>query len=1193
MTKPIKFIMISLASSMILLPTVLPTATIYGQEMMQDTSVIHQSLMPQFKVHLQVDEFQGQDQSQIDYDIIDQDQQEVVYSYRWNEGQTANEPIQLPAGRYLFRLYDGGQFNRQGQKVIPYQVQWLDSTDEAKRHQASHSGELATLNDGSLVYDFAFEIKESIPAEDQPSQYDIYLVGESVTNPIVPGIEPKGLEEEDGLEEGDLVGNEVDQTIEEETNSLASDQGEANEVSSTSEAEPVTLQADQSGIQLIVKDSQGQPVKDVEVYVGYELLKTDDQGKAQLMNLAPMTYQVTLGILPETYQNAVLEPTEVNLQANQITELTLELEGSQEETATTPEPVTSQETSEVTSQETSEEPVTSETTTTTEEATGSLDFIIQDDQQMAVAGVRVQVIDDQGQAQDVTTDEQGRGRIDQLRPGTYHYQILEVPQNYTAKDELMTVQVLANEANQQWITIQSQEPSASLNLQVEDQDGQGIEGVTLKVTDPAGETVQETTDAQGRVSFADLPAGDYTYEVVDLEEDYQGTRTGQVSLTPGQSQTQDLTFQAPNPVGDLTLQLMTEDGQGLEGVILKVTNSAGETVQETTDAQGRVSFADLPAGDYTYEVVDLEEDYQGTRTGQVSLASGQSQTQDLTFQAPIPVGDLTLHLVTEDGQGIEGVTLKVTDPAGETVQETTDAQGQATFADLPSGDYTYEVVDLESDYQGTRTGQISLAPGQSQSKELTFQAPIPVGDLTLQLMTEDGQGLEGVILKVTNSAGETVQETTDAQGRVSFADLPAGDYTYEVVDLEEDYQGTRTGQVSLASGQSQTQDLTFQAPNPVGDLTLQLVTEDGQGIEGAVLEVNQEEVTTQADGLAKVKDLPVGTYPVRIKSLPTGYEWQDQDLEVTLEADEETIFQIQVAERTTTQSTTTTAEPTTTTQSTTTTAEPTTTTQSTTTTAEPTTTTQSTTTTAEPTTTTQSTTTTAEPTTTTQSTTSEPTTTTQTSGDQPTITIQSTTTEPSAPKPSLDHSVKDRDSKGVLYITQSDAKKVKKVTIQKVDLKPEDRPQALQGKDLDLYQVAPQDQAGNPVELADGSEVQLPIRSVNSQIQVLKVNGNQVENLPVTVNKQVATVKNNAQPGQLAVVYGNDSSQTNQTTEATSTTSQENKSSVVVKKSTDQRKAEDKQSGLPLTGERTSSIWLVLAGVFLLGGSYLVIKKWR
>ena len=358
------------------------------------------------------------------------------------------------------------------------------------------------------------------------------------------------------------------------------------------------------------------------------------------------------------------------------------------------------------------------------------------------------------------------------------------------------------------------------------------------------------------------------------------------------------------------------------------------------------------------------------------------------------------------------------------------------------------------------------------------------------------------------------------------------------------------------------------------------MTEDGQGIEGAVLEVNQEEVTTQADGLAKIKDLPVGTYPVRINSLPTGYEWQDQDLEVTFQADEETIFQIQVAERTTTQSTTTTAEPTTTTQSTTTTAEPTTTTQSTTTTAEPT-------------TTTQSTTTTAEPTTTTQSTPSEPTTTTQTSGDQPTITIQSTTTEPPAPKPSLDHSVKDRDSKGVLYITQSDAKKVKKVTIQKVDLKPEDRPQALQGKDLDLYQVAPQDQAGNPVELADGSEVQLPIRSVNSQIQVLKVNGNQVENLPVTVNKQVATVKNNAQPGQLAVVYGNDSSQTNQTTEATSTTSQENKSSVVVKKSTDQRKAEDKQSGLPLTGERTSSIWLVLAGVFLLGGSYLVIKKWR
>ena len=983
MTKPIKFIMISLASSMILLPTVLPTATIYGQEMMQDTSVIHQSLMPQFKVHLQVDEFQGQDQSQIDYDIIDQDQQEVVYSYRWNDGQTANEPIQLPAGRYLFRLYDGGQFIRQGQKVVPYQVQWLDGRHEAQRHQASHSGELATLNDGSLVYDFAFEITESSAVEEQPSQYDIYLVGESVANPIVPEIEPKGLEEEDGLEEGDQEGNEADQTIEEETNSLASDQGEANEVSSTSEAEPVTLQADQSGIQLIVKDSQGQPVKDVEVYVGYELLKTDDQGKAQLMNLAPMTYQVTLGILPEAYQNAVLEPTEVNLQANQITELTLELEGSQEETTTTPEPVTSQETSEVTSQETSEvtsqetseEPVTSETTTT-EEATGSLDFIIQDDQQMAVAGVRVQVIDDQGQAQDVTTDEQGRGRIDQLRPGTYHYQILEVPQNYTAKDELMTVQVLANEANQQWITIQSQEPSASLNLQVEDQNGQGLEGVTLKVTDPAGETVQETTDAQGQVTFADLQSGDYTYEVVDLEDDYQGTRTGQISLAPG-----------------------------------------------------------------------------------------QSQIQDLTFQAPIPVGDLTLQLITEDGQGIEGVTLKVTDPADETVQETTDTQGRVSFADLPAGDYTYEVVDLESDYQGTRTGQISLAPGQSQSKELTFQAP-----------------------------------------------------------------------------------------NPVGDLTLQLVTEDGQGIEGSVLEVNQEEVTTQADGLAEVKDLPVGTYPVRIKSLPTGYEWQDQDLEVTLQADEETIFQIQVAERTTTQLATTTAEPTTTTQSTT---------------------------------------TTAEPTTTTQSTTSEPTTTTQTSGDQPTITIQSTTTEPPAPKPSLDHSVKDRDSKGVLYITQSDAKKVKKVTIQKVDLKPEDRPQALQGKDLDLYQVAPQDQAGNPVELADGSEVQLPIRSVNSQIQVLKVNGNQVENLPVTVNKQVATVKNNAQPGQLAVVYGNDSSQTNQTTEATSTTSQENKSSVVVKKSTDQRKAEDKQSGLPLTGERTSSIWLVLAGVFLLGGSYLVIKKWR
>ena len=214
---------------------------------------------------------------------------------------------------------------------------------------------------------------------------------------------------------------------------------------------------------------------------------------------------------------------------------------------------------------------------------------------------------------------------------------------------------------------------------VQDAGEPGIAGVTLTLTDAAGNPVTDmdgnpvgptTTDADGHYGFCNLPPGTYVVHV-QPPDGYKPTLPGQgtpesdsstgtatsAALDPGDEDlTLDFGFVKPVCVGDFVW--VDENGNGVQdagepgiaGVTLTLTDAAGNPVTDmdgnpvgptTTDADGHYGFCDLPPGTYVVHV-QPPAGYTPSPTGQGTPES-DSSTDTATSRALAPgERDLTL-----------------------------------------------------------------------------------------------------------------------------------------------------------------------------------------------------------------------------------------------------------------------------------------------------------------------------------------------------------------------------------------------------------------------------------------------------------------------------------------------------------------------------------------------------------------------
>ena len=272
---------------------------------------------------------------------------------------------------------------------------------------------------------------------------------------------------------------------------------------------------------------------------------------------------------------------------------------------------------------------------------------------------------------------------------------------------------------------------------VQDADEYGVAGVTVTLTDGAGNPVIDldgnpvkpvTTDANGKYEFTNLMpnvdrivanAGEENYKVTftppagysatkshaafDGEKDSNGTESN-VTLTEGQNdETVDFGLVADGKIGDTIFWDVDNNGgsaptgadKPLAGVkvTLTYTTPAGveKTLTTTTDENGKYSFENLAPGDYT---VTVDKDSLATAcpecTAQSHAPSGDvkaSENQTLSLSSKVT---LTPTSMTNEDQ--DWAFTAAADTAIKKAITTPSTEEQNTFDFAPGKEITYTLT---------------------------------------------------------------------------------------------------------------------------------------------------------------------------------------------------------------------------------------------------------------------------------------------------------------------------------------------------------------------------------------------------------------------------------------------------------------------------------------------------------------------
>ena len=269
------------------------------------------------------------------------------------------------------------------------------------------------------------------------------------------------------------------------------------------------------------------------------------------------------------------------------------------------------------------------------------------------------------------------------------------------------------------------------------------------------------------------------------------------------------------------------------------------------------------------------------------IGHGRINAAQAVGSVPVLPGGITGQVTdAEDGSAISGAA--VTDG---TRTALTDALGSYTIDNVPQGNY--QVIASKEGYQ-TSSLTVNILSATTAVADFSLSQIIVPGDITGSVTdAEDGSPVAGAAV-----SDGTRTATTDASGKYTIADVPAG--SYEVTASKEGYQSL-TSSVTVISGVTSVMNFSLDQESPAANamwvdsicfvekgknlfIEVSVVTASGvlsRAEVGLSLECNNGELwnfsgTTNNAGLGRFKlgKAPVGSYLTTINSLTcSGFIW--------------------------------------------------------------------------------------------------------------------------------------------------------------------------------------------------------------------------------------------------------------------------------------------------------------------------------
>ncbi|WP_179104318.1 SpaA isopeptide-forming pilin-related protein [Virgibacillus proomii] len=443
----------------------------------------------------------------------------------------------------------------------------------------------------------------------------------------------------------------------------------------------------------LAEDGENQVLKDAEFRleredgsVVYPLLRTDENGKIFVSNLQPGKYQFIETKAP-AYYLLNKEPIPFTIEPGKTKAVTVEAMN--------------------------------------ELILGKVELtkVDKDQEEVSLEGAVFNLLNEKDEViqKNLTTNEEGKIVVENLKPGMYQFVETKAPDHYqlNATPIKFTIEKSKTEADVRVVKVQAENElipgSVELVKVEEDNKDKTLEGAVFELQDAEGNTLQEglTTNEAGKIVVEDLRPGKYQFVETKAPAHYQ-LDAKPIAFDVETSQKEILRLTAMNTLttGKVELTKIDRNDQAtkLEGAEFELQDAKGNILQEglTTNEEGKIVVENLKPGMYQFVETKAPKHYQLDETPikftiEKSKMEADVRVVKVQVENELIPGSIELVKVDEDNKDktLEGAVFELQDAEGNTLQEglTTNEAGKIVVEDLRPGKYQFVETKAPTHYQ--------------------------------------------------------------------------------------------------------------------------------------------------------------------------------------------------------------------------------------------------------------------------------------------------------------------------------------------------------------------------------------------------------------------------------------------------------------------------------------------------------------
>ena len=547
--------------------------------------------------------------------------------------------------------------------------------------------------------------------------------------------------------------------------------------------------------------------------------------------------------------------------------------------------------------------------------TSALEVLKEGEDGKKLQGVRFEITDqnDKVVRKDLTTDEDGKLLVDNLKPGKYQLVETESVDGYQKKNKPYPFTIEIAQKKPAEIKVINDLKTGAVQLTKLGEKNDVLEGAEFKLVDANGKEIKTglVTDENGKIIVNDLKPGTYQFVETKAPFGHELDETPVTFAIPfNPEKLVSVTKENSRTTGGVLLHKTGEDGKSLEGVVFDLSDAKGKIVAGgegiTTNQDGKITFTGLKPGEYQFVERKSLEGYELSAKPLVfEVELGQKDLIQVEAINQLKKGSVELTKIGEEQERLKGAEFTLFNDDGKELMSglTTNEKGIITVNDLKPG--AYQLVETKAPFGHQLDAEpvdFKIDFNPNQLVKVTKENIRTTSAVKLEKKGEDGQLLAGVTFDLIDAHDQRVKKDlkTDKNGQLTVDQLKPGTYQFVETASIAGYELDQTPvSFTIRLGQDKPAKVEMINKLTPGAVELTKVDAEGHTLENAEFALQSKDgktlkksLVTDQKGKLHINDLKPGEYQFVETKAPHGYELDDQPIRFTIEKNQQKPLQL-------------------------------------------------------------------------------------------------------------------------------------------------------------------------------------------------------------------------------------------------------------------------------------------------------------